>query len=146
MTDSAPHFERPSARRVALIAIALVLILIAGFAAGYLPRQRRERAVRAETGAAASALPIVNATRARLSEPVDVVELPGSIQAVMEAPVLARADGYLKRRSVDIGDHVTAGQVLAVPRSAVIDGGEDPLDHDRNGKEHPVAPAGCDGT
>jgi RND family efflux transporter MFP subunit len=39
--------------------------------------------------------------------------LPGTMQAVTEAPILARADGYLKRRLVDIGDHVKAGQALA---------------------------------
>jgi RND family efflux transporter MFP subunit len=35
------------------------------------------------------------------------------MQAVTEAPILARADGYLKRRLVDIGDRVKAGQTLA---------------------------------
>ena len=39
--------------------------------------------------------------------------LPGNIQAVTEAPILARAEGYVKRRYVDIGDRVTAGQLLA---------------------------------
>ncbi|HVV47853.1 MAG TPA: efflux RND transporter periplasmic adaptor subunit, partial [Bryobacteraceae bacterium] len=32
---------------------------------------------------------------------------------ITEAPVLARADGYLKRRMVDIGDRVQSGQPLA---------------------------------
>jgi RND family efflux transporter MFP subunit len=41
------------------------------------------------------------------------IKLPGTMQAVTEAPILARADGYLKKRTVDIGDRVTAGQVLA---------------------------------
>jgi len=35
------------------------------------------------------------------------------MQAVTEAPILARADGYLRRRLVDIGDHVRTGQVVA---------------------------------
>ena len=30
-----------------------------------------------------------------------------------EAPILARADGYIKSRSVDIGDQVKAGQIVA---------------------------------
>jgi RND family efflux transporter MFP subunit len=41
------------------------------------------------------------------------LELPGSIQAITEAPILARADGYILRRMVDIGDRVQAGQSLA---------------------------------
>src|SRR5205085_9199225 len=40
-------------------------------------------------------------------------ELPGNIQAITEAPILARADGYIQRRLVDIGDRVKAGQTLA---------------------------------
>jgi RND family efflux transporter MFP subunit len=39
--------------------------------------------------------------------------LPGNIQAMTEAPILARADGYVKRRYVDIGDRVRAGQLVA---------------------------------
>ena len=39
--------------------------------------------------------------------------MPGNIQAVTEAPILARAEGFLKTRYVDIGDRVTAGQLLA---------------------------------
>ena len=41
------------------------------------------------------------------------IKLPGTMQAVTEAPILARTDGYLKRRLVDIGDRVQAGQMLA---------------------------------
>jgi RND family efflux transporter MFP subunit len=41
------------------------------------------------------------------------ITLPGTMQALTEAPVLARMDGYLKRRLVDIGDRVRAGQILA---------------------------------
>jgi len=39
--------------------------------------------------------------------------LPGNIQAIQDVPIYARADGYLKRRLVDIGDRVQQGQVLA---------------------------------
>ena len=39
--------------------------------------------------------------------------MPGNIRAVTEAPILARAEGYLKTRYVDIGDRVTEGQLLA---------------------------------
>ena len=36
-----------------------------------------------------------------------------AVQAVAEAPVLARASGYVKKRYVDIGDRVKEGQILA---------------------------------
>ncbi len=47
--------------------------------------------------------------------------LPGNIQAVTEAPILARADGYIKRRLVDIGDRVQAGQILAEIEAPELD-------------------------
>ena len=39
--------------------------------------------------------------------------LPGTMQAFTDASIYARTDGYLKRRLVDIGAHVRAGQLLA---------------------------------
>ena len=41
------------------------------------------------------------------------IPLPGSMQAMLKTGIYARTDGYLKARYVDIGDHVTAGQLLA---------------------------------
>jgi multidrug efflux pump subunit AcrA (membrane-fusion protein) len=45
--------------------------------------------------------------------PTSDLVLPGRIQALQETAIYARADGYLKRRMVDAGDHVQSGQVLA---------------------------------
>lgn len=39
--------------------------------------------------------------------------LPGSMQAIQDAPIYARTSGYVKTRLVDIGDQVKAGQLLA---------------------------------
>jgi RND family efflux transporter MFP subunit len=49
------------------------------------------------------------------------LQLPGSIQAVTEAPILARADGYVRKRTVDIGDRVRAGQEVAVIEAPELD-------------------------
>jgi len=53
----------------------------------------------------------------RMSE----LQLPGNIEAVTEAPILARADGYIKRRMVDIGDRVQAGQPVAEIEAPELD-------------------------
>jgi multidrug efflux pump subunit AcrA (membrane-fusion protein) len=47
--------------------------------------------------------------------------LPGSIQAIEETPIYARANGYLRRRLVDIGDRVHAGQLLAEIETPELD-------------------------
>lgn len=116
-----PPPQRPSVRRLGFILAAILLVVIVGFGMGYLPRARREAAVKSDANAVATTVPVVNTVRARLSDPVDVIELPGSIQAVTEAPILSRADGYLKRRLADIGDRVRAGQVLAEIEAPELD-------------------------
>jgi RND family efflux transporter MFP subunit len=56
---------------------------------------------------------VVNVQRVKRADTMTSLVLPGNIQAVTEAPVLARASGYIKRRYADIGDRVAEGQVLA---------------------------------
>jgi RND family efflux transporter MFP subunit len=90
-----------------------VAILIVGFVAGYIPRQRRELQLVAEADTHNEALPQVSVMSAIRAEGRGNLVLPGNIQAVTEAPILARAEGFLKTRYVDIGDRVTAGKLLA---------------------------------
>ena len=80
---------------------------------GYLPRHRRELQLVAEADTHNEALPQVSVMIARRAEGRGNLVLPGNIQAVTEAPILARAEGFLKNRYVDIGDRVAAGQLLA---------------------------------
>ena len=97
---------------VALILSALVFLLVA-FLAGYLPLQQRESTLRAEADAQQRGLPRLVVMRVERGPTQNEIKLPGTMQALTEAPILARTDGYLKRRLVDIGDRVRASQVLA---------------------------------
>ena len=47
------------------------------------------------------------------STPTSELLLPGNTSPLNEAYVFARAAGYLKKRYVDIGDHVREGQIMA---------------------------------
>lgn len=104
---------RPS--RTALWALLLMVLVFGAiaFVAGYLPRQKQEAAVAAEVGAQGQALPRVMVATVQTSKGGDHLVLPGDIQPVTEAPILARSTGYVKNRLVDIGDRVKAGQLLA---------------------------------
>ena len=104
---------RPSGVTVSAILLGLVVLLILAFVAGYVPLQRRDATVRAEADEREKSLPRVAVMRVSHGSGANELMLPGTMQAVTEAPILARADGYLKRRLVDIGDHVKAGQALA---------------------------------
>jgi RND family efflux transporter MFP subunit len=86
----------------------LVLLLI-----GYLPRRQRLRGLEAASEKEKHALPMVNTVRVRRAASTSELVLPGNIQAITDAPIYARADGYVLRRYVDIGDRVKAGQILA---------------------------------
>lgn len=95
-----------------LTLFALTLVVVA-FIAGYVPMQHRRSVVIAETHRAEEAIPRVQVVRASRGDANSGLQLPGSIQAINEAPILARTDGYMKSRFVDLGDHVKAGQPLA---------------------------------
>jgi RND family efflux transporter MFP subunit len=96
----------------AIFLAALVLVAIAFFA-GYIPLQKRRAVVLGEAKEEQQALPRVEVIKVGRSTRQSGLELPGNIQPITEAPVLARADGYIEKRLVDIGDRVKAGQTLA---------------------------------
>ena len=104
---------RPSGLTITALVIGLVLLLAGAFVAGYVPLRKRDATVRAEADERARALPSMEVIRVGRAAGENDIQLPGTMQAITEAPILARADGYLKRRLVDIGDRVVAGQVLA---------------------------------
>ena len=108
-----PQPKPPSAWTGVTVFALLLALGLAGYYFGYLPRQRREMVLAAESQNTSDSLPVVNVTPVVRSPGTSNLVLPGNIQAVTEAPVLARASGYIKKRNADIGDRVTAGQVLA---------------------------------
>jgi RND family efflux transporter MFP subunit len=103
---------RPSRITMSALLAGLGVLFGAAFLAGYLPLQRREAILRAEADAQEKQLPRVAVIRVARGPVENAMKLPGTMQAVTEAPILARTDGYLKRRLVDIGDRVHAGQVV----------------------------------
>lgn len=90
--------------------IAAVLIVI-GLAVGLVPRWLARRALNKET--AENALQIVAVVSPEPGKSELGVPLPAEVQAYVEAPIYARANGYCKRWLVDIGENVDAGQLLA---------------------------------
>lgn len=112
--DTIPsNFWNPSRRTISALVFGGLVLLVVAFLAGYLPLQRREATLRAEVEAQQKGLPRLVVMRVGRGTDQNVLTLPGTMQALTEAPILARADGYLKRRLADIGDRVQAGQVLA---------------------------------
>src|ERR1035441_500492 len=81
----------------------------------------RELALAQESKAGGEALPVVNVAPVERSLAKGNLVLAGNIEAVTEAPVLARSSGYILKRYVDIGDRVQEGQVLAEIEAPELD-------------------------
>jgi RND family efflux transporter MFP subunit len=99
-------------------AVATLLVLIA---IGMFPRLARQRDALAAVREAPATHPIVTITHAKQGEPTSELQLPGNIEPLYSANLYARIDGYLERRTVDIGTKVRAGQLLAVISSPELD-------------------------
>src|ERR1700687_4287124 len=103
-----------SSKRTLFIAVLVPGGLIASaLLAGYLPRKATTQQLDSAAAKLRSTPPIVNAAVVTRAPNLTEVSFPGSITPITEAYVFARAAGYLKRRYVDIGDRVSAGQLLA---------------------------------
>ncbi len=113
--------KNPSAWTGVAVFLMLCALALGGYYLGYLPRQKREMVLAAESQTQSGSLPVVNVTAVTRSASTDSLVLPGNIQAVTEAPILARASGYVKQRNADIGDRVAAGQVLAEIEAPELD-------------------------
>ncbi len=112
-SSSRTQHSRASGRSVAIIVIVLVLFFAGIFLFGWTRHGQVEKAARADAQLEATALPTVTVTTAVRAASVVDLTLPGNIQAITEAAVLARAEGYLVKRYADIGDRVHEGQLLA---------------------------------
>ena len=101
-------------KRTLFIAVLLPGALVASaLLAGYLPRRSTTEQLDNAAAKRRNTPPIVNAAMVTRAPNLTEVSFPGSITPITEAYIYARAAGYLKRRYVDIGDRVSAGQLLA---------------------------------
>jgi RND family efflux transporter MFP subunit len=103
----------PSGITIWAIFLAAIVLSALAFFSGYVPLRKQKEIIAAEARDTEKALPRVDVIEVARGPGKSAIELPGNIQAITEAPILARAEGYVQRRLVDIGDPVRAGQVLA---------------------------------
>jgi len=111
----------PSNATIWSIVFLTTVLLVVAFLAGYIPLQKRRALIVAEAQQQEESLPRVEVVEVGRSSRSSEMELPGNIQAITEAPILARADGYLQRRMADIGDRVRTGQPLVEIEAPELD-------------------------
>src|SRR5271167_377556 len=103
---------RPRSKRWILgVGVALVLAGALGYG-GWRDYSQRQEAV-AVVQQRTDFVPTVQVAPVRASSDPMIVTLPGTTYAYEAANIYARANGYIQRRNVDIGDQVKAGDLLA---------------------------------
>jgi RND family efflux transporter MFP subunit len=102
--------RHPSVKFFLAVAVVAVLI-VTGVVAGLIPRFRQHTELGDETRQLS--VPTVTVISPKPGQSTSNLPLSAEVKPQVEAPIYARANGYLKRRLVDIGSHVEAGQLLA---------------------------------
>ncbi len=121
--DAASTEAQPPAQRIPLgVRIAVVvfaLLIIAGLVYRFIGRSadahQLERATQRES------VPSVIVTLPDVSGSRSEIALPGNTQAFDDTPIYARTSGYIKQWFVDIGQHVTKGQLMATIETPELD-------------------------
>jgi RND family efflux transporter MFP subunit len=98
--------------------LGTVVVLATLFLVGMFPRWRANAAL---TTAARDQRPTVNVVSTQRPEGAANLVLPGSTQAIQEAAIYARTNGYVSKWYTDIGAKVKAGDLLAEIETPEID-------------------------
>ena len=109
LVQSAP----PSSRFHGAVLLTVIAIVVAAVVVVTGIRSRMASATAVQEKTLELAVPTVAVVRPSPGNLKDEVLLPGNVQPFIDAPIYARATGYVKRWYGDIGVRVKAGQVLA---------------------------------
>jgi RND family efflux transporter MFP subunit len=108
-----PPPARLTRTRALALALVVAVVLAALFLVRWLPRRNADRALAASTALEAHRLARVQVVAPKLKTSDGALSLPGSIQALEETVVYSRANGYVRKWWVDLGDRVPAGARMA---------------------------------
>jgi RND family efflux transporter MFP subunit len=111
--------RRQVGRRLRLVAIGVLVLLGLGAARTVLSRAANAREL--DAGVAGHAAIYVKTAQPQSAGAGRTVALPGTLQGAVQAPIAARAAGYVKSWSKDIGSHVAKGDVLAELEAPELD-------------------------
>ena len=110
MEEQEPH--RPThSRRNRLWLVLAVVVVLALIVQGIVPRRTAHAELERDADHySVQTVEVITPTRMKATQ--DLI-LAGDIRAFSDAPIFARTNGYLRRWTVDIGEHVKKGQLLA---------------------------------
>jgi RND family efflux transporter MFP subunit len=118
--DSTERLKRRQVtRRAGVIAAVVLVLLAAGAGRTVLSRISNNKIL--ESNLEAQSKTYVTTAFPKRATTGQTLALPGTLQGSVQAPIAARASGYLKRWYKDIGSHVNKGDLLAEIDSPEID-------------------------
>jgi membrane fusion protein, multidrug efflux system len=100
------------ARAFAFVGLVLT-VLAAAFFLRWLPARHARQGLEADSKTQETALPRVQVVAPVVVSSERAISLPGSVQPLEETVVYPRASGYIRNWSVDLGDKVKEGDLLA---------------------------------
>ncbi|HEX2827519.1 MAG TPA: efflux RND transporter periplasmic adaptor subunit [Burkholderiales bacterium] len=103
--------RRQVVRRAKILSAVVIALLAIG--AGRTVMSRMSNASKLEEGTVEHSRLYVRVAAPKTNEAGQTLALPGTLQGYVQAPISARAGGYLKRWHKDIGSRVTKGELLA---------------------------------
>jgi len=101
--------------------LVVVVLLLLGLGAGRTMMNRVSNARTLEVAATDHAKQYVKVALPTSAAAGQTLSLPGTLQGFIQAPISARASGYLRRWYKDIGSHVEKGELLAEIEAPEID-------------------------
>jgi RND family efflux transporter MFP subunit len=101
--------------------LTLVVLLLLGLGAVRTVVSRIQNADELEAGTHTLAAQYVQTALPSVPQKGQTLALPGTLQGYVQAPLSARASGYLKRWTKDIGSRVEKGELLAEIETPEID-------------------------
>jgi RND family efflux transporter MFP subunit len=110
--------RRRVGRSARILAIVVLALLAIGAGRTILARLANARVL--EAGASERTVAYVKVATPQVASGQDVA-LPGTLQGWVQAPIAARASGYVKRWTHDIGSRVQKGELLAEIESPEVD-------------------------
>lgn len=120
-TDEQKARTRKAAAAVHPVLIPVMIGFISLGAIGVMPRIQNQMELKQIHTQLTTSLPQLSAVVAKAGSKNESLVLPGDLQPIQNIPIYARANGYLTKRFVDIGDNVKAGQLLAIIDTPELD-------------------------
>jgi RND family efflux transporter MFP subunit len=121
LASGAQRARKAGLRPLLVFFLALACVVAAAIVLGIMPRLAHQKAMLAASEQVVAQRPVAIAARAHFAASKDGIDLPGDLQALIESPIFARANGYMKTRLVDYGDRVKAGQLMAEIETPELD-------------------------